>query len=128
MQSVSSHDQSPVQMVATYDREREGKKDYKYIHITEWTTQGTDHSPDMKAQAQREVDESDTDGDLEFADQNADQPSLEDEGVEEQKEDDDDRKHNADVLNPATNTKSHLWKNDTNCQVHTTVEQFATQG
>lgn len=62
----------------------------------------------MKAQAQREVDESDTDGDLEFADQNADQPSLEDEGVEEQKEDDDDRKHNADVLNPATNTKSHL--------------------
>ena len=50
----------------------------------------TDHGPDMKTQTQGEVDESDADGDLELADQNADKTSLEDEGVEEQKEDDDD--------------------------------------
>ena len=69
--------------------------------------QHTDHGPDMQAQTQAEVDEGDADGDLELADQDADQASLEDEGVEEQEEDDDDCKHQADVLNPATNDK--LW-------------------
>lgn len=54
----------------------------------------------MQPNTQREVDECEANGDLEFADQNADQPSLEDEGVKEQQEDNDDREDDAHVLSP----------------------------
>jgi hypothetical protein len=47
----------------------------------------------MKPNAEGKIDEGDADGQSEFADQYADQASLEDECVEEKKEDDDDCKH-----------------------------------
>ena len=55
----------------------------------------------MQTQTEGKVDKGDTDWSLEFADQDADQSSLEDEGVEEEQEDNNDSKHNADILNPA---------------------------
>lgn len=56
------------------------------------------HNPDVEGDAERQVGCREQDGSLELVEEEVDQPSLEDEGVEEHEEDDDDIEENSDVL------------------------------
>lgn len=65
----------------------------------------------MESHWQDKVEECHRNGYLELVDQNVDQASLEDVGVEEEQEDDDDWKHDAHVLDPETdNTNNYINK------------------
>ena len=62
----------------------------------------TYHPPNMKSYTQSEVEECNSNCKSEFIHQDSYQPRLEYVGVEEQKKNDNDRKHNADILNAGT--------------------------
>lgn len=66
------------------------------------------HNPDVEGDAESQVGCREHDGALEFMEEEVDQPRLENVGVEEHEEDDDDVEDDGDVLDAAGKTEG-LW-------------------
>lgn len=86
------------------------------VNVRIWMVPQQRHFPDMKSDAESEVNQNDEYRPLELVDKNVDKTGLEDVRVEEQQEQDDDRKQNTDILNHMKHQENNILRTTQICE------------